>query len=83
VRTDRQTHIYADLTLAEAKASYELRCARSQHVSASQIRGRRSAVNSNHNHQQDGDAAQGATVTSLKTSVTVFTLVPTVALPDK
>jgi len=52
-------YINADLTPAEAKASYELRSARSQRVSASHCRGKLSAVNSNPNPQQDGDAAQG------------------------
>jgi len=63
--------IVADLTPAEAKASYELRCARRQLGAASHTR-ELGAVNPN--LQEDGSVA---TATSLDTPVTAFTPVST------
>ena len=73
----KNIYINADLTPAEAKASYELRCARRQRrpMSVGQNSGTRGRpIAADPSSHQDGEAT--ATASSLNPSATVFTPVP-------
>jgi len=74
----KNIYINADLTPAEAKASYELRCARRQRrpVSVGQNSGTRGRPNAaGPSSHQEGEAT--ATSSSMNPSATVFTPLPT------
>ena len=73
----KNIYINADLTPAEAKASYELRCAHRQRISAGQntrTRGRSTAADLS--PSQARDAELEAAASSLNPSAPVFSLVP-------